>query len=268
MINKNTFIAYTIPTLTLYLNDIKLVPAKNRINLKSIRVMVNKVFDLILDKHKSKTAKGDILRFISRRGKINKLNVEKILSNLNVVINGRTPSVFSKNYEMSHLIIKLITHIISPYSNKIYFKERKRYYRLAKKFANEIADTFPRIGVILCGSLERNDSLWHPFYSDIDLIPIRQNTTIRATLIRKKYKNFKKPKWLYINYGGKKGIGNLKSDPLNRMYVTNQLLKLPKTEIKYLYGLYCNGYKILAGNRSVISNYFNILNGLNRSHFF
>jgi hypothetical protein len=254
----NKIILNIKPTLSLYLYDVNLIPKSNIINdLQKIKELVLISFDVLVSDD-FVNAEQKIRRIGSKRENINKKNINHILKKIGLVRKNKWhESVIHREYYVEHLIIKLITHLISPYTNEDYKKIRKQHIFWAQKFSDIFISSYSNVGLILVGSLlDENSYTWHPFYSDVDIIPLQKEKNIDYTEIQNKFNTFDKPKWLYINYGGKKGIGGLKDDPLKSMYVTNEVPLLSDVEVNYLYDLFNNGYRFLGGDIYIIDSYF------------
>lgn len=263
-INYKNIIKNTKKSLIFYLTLVKVIPEKNIIkDKKIINQYIKLVFNLLLIDDTAST-KSKILEIIENRDTINKKIIIHILEEIDLVKKGvLNPLIIHKEYYIEHLIIKLITHIISFYSDEEYHFEKDTHTKIAGEFSIVLSKIHPRISVISVGSVFKDEnSMWHPFYSDIDIVPLQHEKKVSAAKIRKAFKAFATPVWLRINYGGQKGIGKLRKDPLDEMYVTEKLYKLNNIEIKYLKGLFSNNPILLSGNKKTKKDYFKKLNNI------
>lgn len=168
----------------------------------------------------------------------------------------------------SRALIKLLTHTVSSYTDNEYRRERGRHQQMVLDMGPYLLRTLPFDSAVLVGSFhDAKNSLWHPFFSDIDLVLLRDKSELPVSLdvIKEEYESRSNPPhapWVYINYGAKAGIGGLTRDPHFAMYTRAGFVEQDETEKVYLKGLFRNGCTHIAGNRQTTDNYMGIVRAL------
>ncbi|MFD0855236.1 hypothetical protein ACFQ07_23555, partial [Actinomadura adrarensis] len=93
---------------------------------------------------------------------------------------------------------------------------------------------------------------WHPFLSDIDVMPLRLQEPAPAEVeyLQRLYDSTPRPPWVYLNYGACAGVAGLVHDPRTRLFVAEHLPSFTAEERRLL-GVLLGPSRFLAGRRTI-----------------
>lgn len=174
---------------------------------------------------------------------------------------------------LSRSVIKMLLAASFSYTDEQYQQELAAQFNLITHASERIVRGFPKdaLAMVLAGSLSQamlgsDRSTWHPFFSDIDLLPINNGLTHGPDSLIDCFKTEAvkisqvKP-WLYFNYGAQQGIGCLAREPIAGMYNLSNLDALEQTEEVYLDTMLAGCRTIFfAGDQGIAGQYFSKLN--------
>lgn len=258
---------YFREVLPLYLADIPHLPRVY--SPEKISVRAQQLFDNILPTLEQKSTRQDLLCTITKSSNIhNSINDFKIVSTLHKIYSlydwhdgNHTAMDYSNRF--SRILIKLLTQYCFTYTDDEFKSELSRVKILVTSGFNLLANEMPKYEYVLCGSLASDPytSSWHPYFSDIDIVPLCVSANVEEIrLLKSAYKKVNVPKWIYFNYGGKKGIGGLLSDPLEFLYTTEGLRNATNNELLYLFELFKSSRTLYSPSIGIYEKYLQVLN--------
>lgn len=248
-------------TCNLYLGDIDIVPS--RVPAEELKELKENTLKAFAEDNRARIVSFNKIRKISNEREFkNRKNILNLLSKIELLWSpGQNSLTRDLDYHVRSLFLKLLVHLISPYTDKEYKKMKILHRDIAIKATCLLEDKFPKIAFVVSGSFpEKERWQWHPYYSDIDLLPLQITPDVTAIDIRRAYKDIVAPNWLYVNCGGQKSVGGLFKDPVEHMYVISELKKLTNSEKEYLFNTFIKGCVYFGNNKPVLKKYLIELN--------
>ncbi|MDE3720121.1 hypothetical protein PWG71_01880 [Nocardiopsis sp. N85] len=180
-------------------------------------------------------------------GARNRNRVEELLARAATV--ERAP-----NWVVQEVVKKLYCQLTSRYTDEEDRAERVRHHRIVADLTRALpVDTAAHVGLALTGSLTVNPhGVWHPFFSDIDVMPLFA-TTLAPDLvarIRAAYSTPERPAWVHLNEGARAGVAGMTHDPATGMFVADRLHTLTTLERAKL-GRLVSPMRHVGGDREV-----------------
>jgi len=249
-------------TFTLYSDDFDLVPTREPDYLTDRFISLSTALYTSSDQDLG-DIKSEILSILGKRDYINLTKITKILDFITSKARNHI-EIDANDYQMVSLpLIKLITHLISGYTDNLHKNSEVEHFEIAKTYSQELYRLFPLDCVVLGGSLINPASnLWHPFFSDIDIIPIRKSIEddFPTESLLEWYKSIHPiGGFIYINYGAQTGIADILREPLDNLFVVNNVKELTQSENRHVRRLFKSGKIILEGSPKIIEKYFTSL---------
>ncbi|WP_109505945.1 hypothetical protein [Nocardioides speluncae] len=135
-------------------------------------------------------------------------------------------------------IKKLWCQLASRYDDEVPARECQRHHQVVR----DLVDRLPAgagTALVLAGSLvDAPGGMWHPYLSDIDVMPLHHQPPNTATVeaLAQAYAATRRPPWLYLNTGARAGVAGLTRDPSTTMFAVDQIHDLTAHEFGYLLG--------------------------------
>jgi hypothetical protein len=147
---------------------------------------------------------------------------------------------------------KLFCQLVSRYPDEVLADERDRHQAVIAALAAR-APSSGEVALALTGSLTTAPGgCWHPYLSDIDVLPLRQRIPDADACARLDalYQGTPRPDWLYLNTGARAGVAGLTRDPRATLFVADQLAGLSAHEW-WLLGRLVRPMRFVGGSRKV-----------------
>ncbi|MFC5186470.1 hypothetical protein [Actinomadura harenae] len=127
---------------------------------------------------------------------------------------------------------KITAHLIARYDDEDIEVEHARH----RLIVDALVEAFPadqQVALVLSGSLVSAPAgVWHPYLSDIDVMPVRIQTPTsdEVTALQDVYDRVGRPDWLYLNMGSCIGVGGVTEEPRSRLFVVERAADLTAAE--------------------------------------
>ena len=161
-------------------------------------------------------------------GSINRSRVRHLLDELRDL-------PLEPGWAVEQVVKKLYCQLTSRYTDAQHRDELDRHRHLVAHLVNTLVpQAGDQVALALTGSLpQASDGIWHPYYSDIDIMPLFTTTPSPELLtqVRKIYTIPQRPSWVHINEGAREGVAGLTHDPATGMFVADRLHTLTPVEI-------------------------------------
>lgn len=157
-------------------------------------------------------------------------------------------------WRREQLIKKLFCHLASRYSDNDLTSQQARHIEITTDLTTRLPADTP-VALALTGSLataDKPDSAWHPYLSDIDVMPLRLHPPDTGTrrLMADLYDAVPRPPWLYLNTGARQGCAGLERDPHDSIFAADQLPHLSQHEF-FLLAQLTAPMRFLAGDQDL-----------------
>ncbi|WP_017588764.1 hypothetical protein [Nocardiopsis ganjiahuensis] len=160
-------------------------------------------------------------------GPINRARVRRLLEELRDL-------ELEPGWAVEQVVKKLFCQLTSRYTDAQNRDELDRHRHLVADLAHaldpQISD---QVALALTGSMTgAPEGIWHPYFSDIDIMPLFATTPSPELLARARqaYTAPHRPSWVHLNEGAREGVAGLTRDPANGMFVADQLHTLTAVE--------------------------------------
>lgn len=151
---------------------------------------------------------------------------------------------------------KLFGHLAVRWQDSALTREHHRHLRTLDHLRDAVPDGEP-VALVLTGSLTTAPGgWWHPFLSDIDVMPLRRCEPSPGQVERMKriYENTPRRPWVYLDTGACPGVAGIDQDPQQRLFVAEHLPSLMAAELRLLGGL-LDESRFLGGDRGIYDGF-------------
>jgi hypothetical protein len=147
---------------------------------------------------------------------------------------------------------KLFGHLAVRWDDDALTTQHRWHQAVLTHLATVLPDDEP-VALAVTGSFTAAPGgWWHPFLSDIDVMPLRAREPSLAQLerLQRIYDGTPRPAWVYLNAGACPGVADIVHDPRRRLFVAEHVRLLDTAERRLL-GTLLRPSRFLAGDRSI-----------------